>query len=73
MKDKLKQEIEVNDYVCTIRSHYRELVFAKVIKITPKMLRVEYKSGGAMCAYTVRSDQCVKIDPQLAMAYILGH
>ena len=73
MKDKLNQKLEVNDYVCTIRSQYRELAFSKVIKITPKMLWVEYKNSGTMIQYVVRPDQCVKIDPELAMAYILGH
>ena len=75
MKDKLNQEVNVGDHVCTIMKNYRELVFCKVIDLTPKKIKVEYNHPNIknhMIETTVFPEQLVKIDNELAMAYLLG-
>jgi hypothetical protein len=75
MKDRLNQEVIVGDYVCTITKGYRDLVFCKVIALTPKKIKVEYNHPNIknhMIETTVFPEQAVKIDEELAMAYLLG-
>lgn len=42
MQDFLKREIAINDSVITIIPGYRNLVLGRVIRISPKTVRVQY-------------------------------
>lgn len=42
MKDFLGKELSIGDGVVLIRPNYRQLIKAKVIRFTPKMVVVEY-------------------------------
>ena len=41
-KDFLKREINVDDYVICLMPYCRQLGLAKIVKITPKQLRVRF-------------------------------
>lgn len=46
MKDFCNQEFKINDKVIIIQPHYRNFVEGKIIKITKKMVVVEYHYQG---------------------------
>jgi len=46
MRDLFGQEVYVGSNVAVCRKNYRDFVEAKVIKLTPTGIRVEYKSHG---------------------------
>ncbi len=43
MKDFVGQDLDEGDYVAFVRPKYRESVLGKVIELTPKKVRVQYK------------------------------
>jgi len=63
MLDMFGQEVYVGSTVAVCRKNYRDFVKAKVIKLTPTGIRVEYKSyGGSKETYFVSAPNFVR-DP----------
>lgn len=63
MKDYLGNELEVGDQVVFVRLNYRDLMKGTIIKLTPKMVRIGWKSkrydGVLEDVSTVQSPLCV--------------
>lgn len=62
MKDFLGIELVEGDFVAAIRPNYRELVLGRVVKLTPKKVRVEYKLyGTSLDTHLYSSSDLVKL------------
>jgi len=75
MKDFLGNELAVGDYVVLSQSNYVGLQFGKVLKFTPKNVTVarrKYK-GSDPTHYNTPSSTMVKIDPDVALMFILAN
>ena len=76
MKDFLNRELEIGDSVITIAPGYRSFVLARVIKFTPKQVRVAFMNtwnypDGYYTELLQHPTQLTKVDgPDLTM-YLL--
>ena len=74
MKDFLGRELALGDSVIIIAPNYRHFVLARVIKFTPKQVRVAYNNdwnGYGYCELLQSPSQLTKVDgPDLTM-YLL--
>lgn len=67
MKDFLKQDLSVGDDVVMVAPHYRMLTKGKIIKFTPKKVRVQYindwnhSKPGTVLEYLSEPEFLVKI------------
>jgi hypothetical protein len=60
--DKLNKDLVEGDYVIVVGKNYRNLVFAKVLKFSPKQIRVIYISHGNS-SQEYLTGEVVKVDP----------
>lgn len=75
MKDFMGFELNVDDWVAAIRPSYRELVLGKVVAITPKKVRVEYRLhyGSSTDTHLYDSSTVVKLEgPHLTKMLLKG-
>lgn len=75
MKDFMGFELNVDDWVAAIRPNYRELVLGKVVAITPKKVRVEYRLhyGSSTDTHLYDSSTVVKLEgPHLTKMLLKG-
>lgn len=81
MKDFLNRELAIDDYVVFPAPHGAGMKLGKVIKFTPKQIRVEWtykatwRSGNEIFtdSATRYSNQCVKVEgPDLTMYLLSG-
>jgi len=73
MKDFVGQDLNEGDYVAFIRPLYRQLVLGKIIKLTPKKVRVEYKPhwSDKMDDSVVDPSDVVKLEGTDALSLLL--
>lgn len=62
MKDFMGFELNVDDWVVAILPHYRELVLGRVVKLTPKKVRVEYQLNKSPQDHLYDPTSLVKVD-----------
>jgi hypothetical protein len=75
MKDFVGIELAVDDFVAAMRPRYRELVLGRVVALTPKKVRVEYKLhyGNRMDTHLYDACDLVKLEgPHLTMKLLKG-
>ena len=75
MRDFLGIEIKEGDYVAAIRPNYRELVLGRIVALTPKKVRVEYKLhyGTSLDTHLYSPSDLVKLEGlHLTMKLLTG-
>ena len=73
MKDFMGFELAEGDWVVAILPNYRELVLGRVIKLTPKKIRVEYQLNKHARDHLYDPDAVVKVDgSHLTMKLLKG-
>lgn len=75
MKDFVGLELAEGDFVAAMRPNYRDLVLGRIIKMTPKKVRVEYKLhyGNSMDTHLYDPKLLVKLEgPHLTMKLLKG-
>ena len=61
MKDFLRSALSIGDPVVIMLPRYRELTMGKIVALTPKNVRVEYKHQGSLHIHLYRPEDMVKI------------
>ena len=68
VKDIIDQEVTIDDWVAYIRPYYHNLAVGRIVKFTPKMVRVLHngknKGGGTDIGDLVKLTDVVKIDSE---------
>lgn len=76
MKDFLGIELVEGDFVAAIRPRYKELVLGRVVKLTPKKIRFEYKlhyGENNMDTHLCNPSDVVKLEgPHLTIKLLKG-
>lgn len=74
MQDFLGRELQLGDFVIFKNPGYSDLTLGKVVKITPKMVRLEYKSRyGEKDSTVINSGDTVRVDEKELTVYFLKH
>jgi hypothetical protein len=68
-QDRLGKQINLGD--CVVASHYNSLIVAKVIKLTPKMVRITKLASRQSWEYTKYPEDLVIINGADVTAYLL--
>jgi hypothetical protein len=70
-KDRIGQELKINDVVVFNPPRYKGILLGKVIKFTPKGVRVQYKHQDSIEDTALLENDVVKLDSAEAIMYIL--
>ena len=68
MRDFLKRELAIDDYVVFISKGYRSYTLGKIIRLTSTMAVVSYRRGAEI---RQRPEQLVKVEGEDLTAYFL--
>lgn len=72
MKDFIGNELALGDFVAFTRPGYRDLTLGKIIKFTPKKIRLSYTSYyGSDETHAIDSTYVVKLNEQDVILFLL--
>lgn len=73
MKDFLHQDLEIGDYVVMVYSDSKQFRIGKIIKFTPKMVRIEFIGNTAWQKTSAQSpEDLIKLMPEQVTWYLMN-
>lgn len=71
MKDFLNQDLELGDFVVMVYSESKRFHIAKIIKFTPKMVRIEFITRNWNKETVQSPEDLIKLHPEQVTWYLL--